>query len=223
MRWQDYSEYIVHFTKSKNNDNGYNNSMSILSSQTIKAISKYGVGRNLAPAGATQEVVCFSEVPLHCLKRISERRSPYGIGFSKTFAHSKGVLPIWYVESNSEQHNAIKSLMKGAQRVESEEEVSPIWKLTPFIDTPVDLKKGSYRFEWEREWRCIGDFHFCSKDVAFLVLPEDLHLKAKQFFKTVRDENLGPNYDCPFLDPNWSEEQVQRAMCNSQDVVNFEK
>lgn len=211
MRWQDYSEYIVHFTKSKNGDNGYKNNMSICGSQTILAKKKYGVGRYLAPTGAPQKVVCFSEVPLHCLKRISESRSPYGIGFSKSFAHSKGALPIWYVESNSEQHNAIKLLMDDAQKADPKE-VSPIWKLTPFIDTPVDLKKGAYRFEWEREWRCIGDFHFCYKDVAFLVLPEDLHLKAKQFFKTARDENLGPSYDCPFLDPNWSEEKVQHAM-----------
>jgi hypothetical protein len=40
-----------------------------------------------------------------------------------------------------------------------------------------------YRFEWEREWRHVRDLNFTVQDVAFLIIPENLHQNARIFLK----------------------------------------
>jgi hypothetical protein len=38
----------------------------------------------------------------------------------------------------------------------------------------------------------------------FLIIPEQLHVKAKDFFENARVENIGPSYNCPFIDAHWT-------------------
>jgi hypothetical protein len=52
--------------------------------------------------------------------------------------------------------------------------------------------KSTYFFEWEGEWRKIADFNFDTDDVECLIIPEDLHGAAKNFFIDVKQENPGP-------------------------------
>lgn len=73
---------------------------------------------------------------------------------------------------------------------------APIWSVTPFVDET----GGSYNFEWEREWRHVGDLHFTPDDVAFLIIPEESHFYARDFFQSAEQDQLGPNYPCPFID-----------------------
>jgi len=211
MVYDDFSEFVTHFTKPTQFGSAYQNQISICSSRQLIAANPFGIGRNKSPNTASQQCVCFSEVPLHCLTRIAQRRSRYGIGFKKEFVRSKGAMPIWYVEKDSSQHLSIQKLMSEAQ-------MNPllgahaIWNLTPFIDVPGNHPTGSYRFEWEREWRCVGDFAFSELDVAFLVIPEDLHLSACGFFREARDANTGPFYGCPYIDSNWDAVRVAHAV-----------
>ena len=211
MAWDDFSDFLTHFTKPTPPRSEYGNQLSICGDRRLDARNPFGIARSSAPDRTSQLTVCFSEVPLHCLSRIAERRSRFGIGFTKDFAKSKGALPVWHVEKDSAQHASIDQLISAALGTSNPAD-QPIWRLTPLIDVPGSYPTGTYRFEWEREWRCVGDFTFDESDVAFLVIPEELHVAACEFFREARDEHLGPFYGCPYIDSSWNSEQVQRAL-----------
>ncbi len=208
--WHDMSEYVVHFTKDFGDRTPYDNMMGILSRRILRAVTAFGIARGRAPDVDNQRAVCFSEVPLHLLGRLAERRGPYGIGFSKEFLLQKGGGPIWYVEAGSPTAKAVQELVTQATH-SSCPEGHPIWSITPYMDCPGDYPRGSYRFEWEREWRHVGDLHFDENDAAFLIIPEDLHSAATAFFLDVLHENLGPAYFCPFIDAQWNRRQIRDA------------
>ena len=90
------SNYVVHFTKNFNKRSAYNNMLSILHGQQITAISPFGIAYKEAPAPEMQKAVCFSEVPLHRLGRIADKRSKYGIVFKKDFVIHRHGNPILY-------------------------------------------------------------------------------------------------------------------------------
>ena len=211
MAWDDFSDFVTHFTKPTPPRSAYDNSLSILGSCQVNAANPFGIARKSAPVPASQNAVCFSEVPLHCLSRIAKRRSRFGIGFTKEFAKSKGALPVWYVEKDSVQHKTIDGLMSKALSSASPGS-DPIWTLTPFIDVPGDYPTGTYRFEWEREWRLVGNLRFELKDPAFLILPEEDHVAACEFFRNARDENIGPYHECPYIDSSWDAEEIAKAI-----------
>lgn len=209
-QWRDFSDFLVHFTKDISPRTAYDNMMSIYWERCLRAGNAFGVARQTAPASAPQEAVCFSEIPLHELGRLAARRGSYGIGFSKEFIRSKGGCPVWYVPKDSSTAGAIRTLMLNALRqpVPGSE---PVWRITPFIDFPGDYPTGRYRFEWEREWRLPGSLQFREADVAFLVVPEELHHAARSFFEGHIREGTGPGYVCPYVDPLWDWERVQKA------------
>jgi len=93
-------------------------------------------------------------------------------------------------------------------------ETQPVWTITPFIDATVNYAGGPYRFEWEMEWRHRGDLTFADGDVAFLIIPEELHGAARGVFVDAFNENTGPAYFCPFVDPAWSLERVREAFAS---------
>ena len=55
----------------------------------------------------------------------------------------------------------------------------------------------------------LGDFKFAEVDVEFLVVPSALHEAARAFFDNAKADNLGPCYDCPFIDPYWKIEKIK--------------
>jgi hypothetical protein len=69
--------------------------------------------------------------------------------------------------------------------------------------------ESKYFFEWEREWRKVGNYTFTTEEVEFLIIPENLHEVARGFFKNAKAENLGPCYDCPFIDPYWPLKKIK--------------
>lgn len=207
--WSDMSNYIVHFTKRTEDQSDYDSMMGILSTGSLIPRSRFGCARSGAVDPESQQAVCFSEIPLHLLGRLVQRRkTKLGIGFSKEFAVTKGAQPIWYVPNESRTHDAIIELMhRGAS-----DAGDPIWRLTPFIDLPGSHKTGSYEFQWEREWRVVGRLSFEPEEVAFLFIPEDLHDAARDFFLEAQSEGTGPGYFCPYLDPTWSAEEITQAL-----------
>lgn len=93
---------------------------------------------------------------------------------------------------------------------------APVWKMTPMIDVPGQYGLTRYEFIWEREWRHVGTFSFKPDDVAFLLIPEELHGNAIKFFKTAYQDHLGPAYFCPIVGPLWSRAKILAALQNHQ-------
>jgi hypothetical protein len=206
--WTDMSDYVVHFTKDYDGKMAYDNMLGILSNRVILARNPFGIARTKAPDIASQKAVCFSEIPLHLLGRLADKRSEYGIGFGKAFViHRKGN-PILYAYKDQPVTQAVQKLIASAGK----DETDPVWEVTPFIDAPGAYPNGSYFFEWEREWRKIGDFEFSVDDVAFLIIPGHLHEAARRFFADAKRQNLGPAYDCPYIDAHWKRDEIAHAL-----------
>lgn len=204
--WKDMSKYVVHFsTESADGCSAYDNAISILYERNIEARHAFGAGRLLPPA---LKSVCFSEIPLHLLRRLADKRGPHGIGFRKDFLVERGGGPILYAYKDTEHAKAIDTMVSGAIHDPS----NPVWKLAPFIDLPGIYNSSKYFFEWEREWRVVEDFSFEPSDVAFLIIPEDLHDVARNFFDGAERDNIGPNYKCKFVDPYWEDDQIQNVL-----------
>ena len=209
--YEDMSDYVVHFTKPTPTQSEYQNMMIIYGSRRLIPGRTFGLVRDAAPQPESQRAVCFSEIPLHCLARLADRRGRYGIGFSKEFVTRKGTSPVWYLEKESPTLVAVLQLVSNA-RASVCPANDPIWRLTPFVDAPGEYPSGTYRFEWEREWRHIGQMQFSEHDVSFLILPEELHAAARSFFESVLSENRGPAYLCQYIDPGWDKAKIVSAL-----------
>ncbi|WP_274423902.1 abortive infection system antitoxin AbiGi family protein [Chelativorans sp. YIM 93263] len=203
--WKDMSKYVVHFAKENPPRSAYDNAISILYERRIIAKNAFGAGRHLAPA---RKSVCFSEVPLHHLKRLADVRGQHGIGFRKEYVVERGGGPILYAYKDTIQAKAVNAMVHAAVNEPS----SPIWDVAPFVDLPGTYGKSKYLYEWEREWRHVGNLHFAETDPAFLIIPEDLDDIARGFFASAKLEHVGPSYECPFIDPYWGEDKIEAAL-----------
>ncbi len=214
-QWRDMSDFVVHFTKpGAPYHDAYQNMLSILGSRTlVPGAEGFGIARKEPAILETQRSVCFSEIPLDQLGRLVQRRSRYGIAFSKSFIRSRGGGPVWYVQYGSSAHGAVKDLIQQAL-VKPQPRQEPIWAMTPFIDIKGETPEApyNYMFDWEREWRVPGLLRFSEYDVAVLFLPEELHTVARSFFEWAVREKQGPGYFCPILDPEWPAQRISEAM-----------
>ena len=207
--WEDMSNYVVHFTKGNDGADDYDSMMSIYSSRMLKPMKSFGIGKKLAPKTTEQKAVCFSEIPPGQWQRLIERRATkYGIAFSKDFIVSKGGGPIWYAWKDTPHWNNLQDLMASA----SGNPDAPIWQLTPMIDAPGQYGDQKYLFDWECEWRHIGQMSSDVEDVAFLMIHEEFHEYAKTFFEDAYQEQLGPSYFCPYIDPSWDRKRILKAL-----------
>jgi hypothetical protein len=123
----------------------------------------------------------------------SRRGSKFGLAFTKEFIISKGGNRVWYVELNSSQHSSI-------ERMASSKNIS-LFGLAPFIEIVSNNQNERRDFDWEREWRVIGQIPFLPEDVKFLFIPSNSQEQARIFFDDAERENIGPNYQCPYIDP----------------------
>ena len=207
--WDDMSNYVVHFTKGGDREDDYGTMISIYAGCVLKAKRRFGIGKDKTHAKIQQGAVCFSEIPAGQWQRIEERRgTKYGLAFTKEFILSRGGGPIWYAWKDTPHWRTLQDMMASAER----DADAPIWRLTPMIDAPGEYGNHKYLFDWEREWRHIGDMPFEPEDVAFLLIPEKLHEAARDFFENALHENLGPSYFCPYVDPSWSRERITREL-----------
>jgi len=226
----DLSDYLVHFTK---DPEPYWNMLKILGGQELVAGPlAFGCSRNVQNLDqAINRAICFSETPLGYLKKFAKNRSEYGIGFSKNFILENGGMPIWYVPTGSTVSKAIHQLMKlGKERDPDDRKKktinydNPIWNLCSFVEETRDFGRMQHQFQWEREWRIAGaELKFKPNDVAFLIIPERLHVNARQFFRNAALENTGPAYlECPFIDGNWglSKYAQERSNKKTTKIVN---
>jgi hypothetical protein len=210
--WPDMSKYVVHFTKSSGDADGYQSMLSILHSQQIEARNSFGLARRSFGADAPQECACFSEIPFGQVGRLAERRqSAYGIAFHQDFVVAAGGGRVWYVDLESPL-DALVSAVFAPILGQSRDLNSPLWSLAPFIERPGQYANASYRFVWEREWRVPGGLVFEPADVALLFIPEEFHDDARSFFQDAERTNSGPSYHCPYLDPGWDDDRILEAL-----------
>lgn len=205
-RWEDMSPWLVQFTDGKGEKTAYDKMMGILSSQCIEAQTKYRIARIHEYCTLS---ACLSEIPLHQIGRLATaRESPFGIVFRKDFIQSVGGGPILYAYKGSPQLHAIKMLLERAKS----DNANPFWQIAPFTDAPRIYAKSNYLFDWERESRVASKIDFSSEGVAFLVNPEDTHEAARAFFNDAEEENLSPNYQCPYSDPHWDLDRLKSEL-----------
>jgi Putative abortive phage resistance protein AbiGi, antitoxin len=107
-KWTDMSDYVVHFAKHYEGKNAYTNMLSILANRVIHARNPFGISRDNAPDPLSQKAVCFSEIPLHLLGRLADKRSEYGIVFRKDFVVHRRGNPIFYAYKDQPVTNAIR-------------------------------------------------------------------------------------------------------------------
>jgi hypothetical protein len=159
--------------------------------------------RKKSPDPKSQCVVCFSEIPLHRLKRLAAKRSRYGIVFQKDIGIHRGVNPIMYAYKDHGVKAALEEIAKSAKK----DVDHPIWRVTPFADAPWKYRYSIYFYELGREWRKVGHFTFQTDEVKFLIIPEEQHKQARTFFDDAKAENTGPSYECHFIDAYWKRSQ----------------
>ena len=209
LRWEDMSNYVVHFTKGGPGKDDYWTMIRIYGSYRLEPRHRFGIGKDKAPLAAEQGTVCFSEIPPGQWNRLIKRRATkFGLAFSKQFVLSRGGGPIWYAWKDTPHLQALQEMMA----VAAGDVDAPIWRITPMIDAPGMYGGRDYMFDWEREWRHIGAMSFMPEDVAFLLIPEGLHAAAKAFFENAHYEHIGPAYFCPFVDPSWDRDRIIDAL-----------
>ncbi|RWO77158.1 abortive infection system antitoxin AbiGi family protein [Mesorhizobium sp.] len=111
--WDDISDYVAHFTKDAplqaDETQAAHQLVSILRTGTIEARTRWGAGRAF---GESPMSVCFSETPIHHLKRVAAKRSQFGLGFAKDFIVRRGGGPVLY--AYRDQGDAIASMVQQA-------------------------------------------------------------------------------------------------------------
>ena len=205
----------MHFTRASDPpqhdpDKPYWDHLSILYGHLKPSEMRWGIARHERRLGDSQRAVCFAEVPLPFVRRIADRRgSRYGIGFTQEFVRRHGAARVWYLDKDEPAVKAFQATL--SDHLAHFDPADPFWELTPFVDRP-GLYRREYRFEWEREWRLPGSggLRFSVDDIAFLFIPEELHLAARGFFDSY--EGTAPNPQCPFLDPHWDAAQLAQAL-----------
>jgi hypothetical protein len=241
--WTDMTEYLVHFVKEGGKRpplpedahphfkfarelqgdelTPYWVMLSVLWDLHLKPGSgTWGAARKDARLGDSQRAVCLAEVPLPFVGRIADRReSPYGLGFTQEFVRKHGGGRVWYLDKDEPLALAFQQTLR-AHAVDFDAD-DDFWKLTPFVDVTGFFPSGGgvrpRRFEWEREWRVPGPqgLPFTPDDVAFLFIPEEQHVAARDFFDSYGNVT-GPSFECPFIDPHWDEVTIQHALANSR-------
>ncbi len=208
----DLSTFLVHFTRDKDDCIAYENLVSILKDHCLNAGSKLGTAKDRDVPN--QEVVCFTETPLEhawtltgAIQGRQVQLEPYGVVFSKIWARSREVNPVWYVDATRGHDWTIKKsierLVKSAW--DAGDKTNDIFQLTPFIEVMGTWPRNKSRkeFWWEREWRKIGDLTFDWSNLVAVIAPENSHDQLRKA--------LGDNNDVDslkFLDATWGLERM---------------
>lgn len=215
-QWEDMSPEVIHITRGLDASQSYVNLIQILDSGFLEARNPFGAARQDCPDPASQRAVCFTEVPIHLVSRIIQRRLPQdpaawnGIAFSKRFVVERGGGPIMYAYDGTPHAEALQAMMQSAW-ASPDPAAHPVWKLSPFVDRPG--RHGTYYWEWEREWRIVGDMHFLPADVAYLIIPEQYHQAATHHFMNAIGGKSGHKaYLRPMIDATWSLERCRQAI-----------
>lgn len=179
----DFSKYLAHFTTnrapcSSHEDNFANQYkgmtakerlINILNEKRITATKMPWTGCN---------AVCFTECPWTSLLDHTERYSPYGIGFEKSFIFSRNGSPVYYVRPDQfDKQQWDEKLLPF---------VTPFWpSYTPKSKKErIDFQICDYSHE--REWRVPHELPFEYNNISFVILKD--YTDMAQFPRQLKDE-----------------------------------
>lgn len=201
MRSHFISEYLTHWTgKGKDDNQGFNNLMSILSNCRL-LLSDGAPHFRTAWSGAHLRMTCFTDIPHHLSSEHCQRYGKFGIAFKKRVLIDYGANPVLYLTSLKKDdaekvYNYICDANTGKIALNSE----VLESLKKFFGFVQDYEYGTDTYYYEREWRilqnnleyCEGSviqpgkygssiqngkkqyyFQFSQNDVEFLICPKD--------------------------------------------------
>ena len=162
----DLTPYLVHLTKSSDEDSAFDNLVSILKDGKINGSSGAGFIRK------PHKAVCFMDVPIPSLKYVittdnKHRYESYGVLVTKQLAYKNGARPVLYLSPNEMSEIGIKD--------------AESWRVVRF-----EVKNKKW-ISWmhEREWRSKGDF-LLPKDPLVVFVKSSL--EANKLRKLISDE-----------------------------------
>ena len=108
-RRSDLSTFLVHLTRTVNDQSARDRLLSMIENWQIDATTMFGAAKSrLEQAGeqvGSQRCVCFTETPLEyvylLLEEIANRQvhfQPYGVAFPKKLGRACGANPVWYID-----------------------------------------------------------------------------------------------------------------------------
>lgn len=178
----DFSKYLAHFTTSRppvsrNEENPCNEHQALSAKERLIGIlnSKTIIASTMPWTGCP--AVCFTECPWSSLLDHTERYSPYGIGFEKSFVFSRNGSPVYYVRADQyekqEWHDHLKPF------------VTPFWP--SYRPKSINSKKSfqTCDFSHEREWRVPHNLPFEYNNITFIILKD--YEDMAQFPRELKD------------------------------------
>jgi len=223
-RRTDLSTFLVHFTRD-GEFSARDNLIRMLQSGYIEARNPFGMGKNTATSDtrfqASQNVVCFSETPIeHAWMMCSEIEGrengfgPYGLAFTKFWARSHHVNPVWYIDISARdgrewlttpidrlRDNAATEALRTTKSLADFD----IARILPFFEQMGPITGSRKEWWWEREWRHTGHFQFAWTDVVAILAPYEEHASIRTSMETLAQESYPRP---PLLDPNWGLERM---------------
>lgn len=178
----DFSMYLAHFTtdnnsKSKEKCNSELQGSNLMAKERLIKILKDKKIIASSMPWTNCRAVCFTECPWTSLLDHTERYSPYGIGFDKSYIFSRNGSPVYYVRADQyekqEWHDHLKPF------------VTPFWPA--YRPGSINEKKNFSTCDYthEREWRVPHDLSFEYEQVKFIVLKD--YNDMAQFPKELKD------------------------------------
>jgi hypothetical protein len=169
----DLSTFLIHLTRGETDEVAFKTLKSIIRSKILFQ-SQYKVGN--------ENVVCFTETPVGCIKTADglrnytdfQKYSLFGIMVYKEDVHKDGGRPVLYLEEEFKEQ--LPSKIK--------------WRHQIFEPTFSTVK---YDWTWEREWRMIGNFNFAHRYYEAIV--PSLYF-AERLKKELGEEQIMMYEDC---------------------------
>lgn len=119
---------------------------------------------------------CFTETPLKDVsiqfQPIQGRQchfQPYGLAFFEETVRSRGGNPVLYIETRNQAMRLAFDEMALAPNCIDFKGVMPF--IEGFGQPWFGYNPPEIDFRWEREWRCVSDFDFQNREVAFGICP----------------------------------------------------
>jgi hypothetical protein len=166
--------------------------------------------------------VSFTETPLaevHSLLEIAHRQvnlEPYGLVFLKEHLRTAGVNPVWYLNNEQADKDAVAQALCSLRTTHPDEAKEILPLIAVFgrrLTAPGARFQGGKEvdFTWEREWRwpaSRGAFGFANEDVFVGLCPHSEIEQFEKIYKPIR-----------FIDPRRTLKWYTSALLESRERV----
>lgn len=217
----DISKFLVHLTRDSNEYSAKENLINILNSQKIEARNYHCLFKKLLDKENSDVqkkfcVTCYTETPLDKLKYLTQKIEnrdkefkPYGIIFLKCGLKDYEECGMKYLANYQnpvfyaigENRPLIRTLFKEFEQYVDDYKNG---KTNDFnlIGALINIVNDKHNFQWEREWRTVGDYEFIIPDIVAVIAPSAEHNEIRDNIKYYFADAI------TFIDVNWNMEQI---------------